>query len=142
MRDQIEANKAVVLRSFEELWNQGKFEVMNEILAPNLAPQFQWMREFISAWRNSCPDARMVVKAMIAEGGLVVARYECEGWIHNAVWDTTVCGLSMAVPPTGKMLEDRGIDIFRIVDGKIVEFWYEGNKLELAQQLGVVPTSG
>ena len=138
MQDQIEANKALVRRFWEEVWNQGNLEAMSEILDPKL----HGIARGISAWRDACPDSRMVVEAMIAEDDLVVARFNCEGAVHTGVWEATVCGLSMAVPPTGKVLEDRGIDIYRIVDGKIVEWWYEGNKLDLAQQLGVVPTSG
>ena len=139
MQDRLEANKAVVLRYFEELWNQGKFEAMGEILDPKFHDRIS---RGISAWRDACPDNRMVVEAVIAEGDLVVTRHNCEGTVHSGVWEATICGLSMAVPPTGKVLEDHGICIFRIVDGKIVEYWYEGNILELAQQLGVVPTSG
>jgi predicted ester cyclase len=50
--------------------------------------------------------------------------------------------LSVTVPPTGKEIPDHGIAIFRITDGKIVEAWSEWNQLEVAQQLGVVPSSG
>ena len=138
MDDQIEANKAVVLRYWEELWNQGKMEAVSEIFAS----KFHSVTKFISAWREACPDSRVVVEAVIAQGDLVVTRYSCQGAVHTGVFEATICGLSMAVPPTGKVLEDHGISILRIADGKIVEDRSEWNKLELAQQLGVVPTSG
>jgi predicted ester cyclase len=138
MDDQIEANKAVVLRYWEELWNQGKMEAVSEIFVPKLHS----VTKLISAWRNACPDSRVVVEAVIAEGDLVVTRYSCQGAVHTGVFEAEIGGLSMAVPPTGKVLEDHGIFICRSADGKIVELWAEWNKLELAQQLGVVPTSG
>ncbi len=72
----------------------------------------------------------------------MVTRYNFQGAVHTGVFEATVVGLSMAVPPTGKVIEDHGICICRIAHGKIVEVWAEWSKLELAQQLGVVPTSG
>ena len=139
MRDQIEANKAVVLRYWEEVWNQGKIEAMSELLAPE--HHFR-ISEAVGPWRNACPDSRVVVEAVIAEGDLVVTRYSCQGAVHTGVFEAEIGGLSMAVPPTGNVIEDHGIAIFRISDGKIVEFWFQWNQLQVAQQLGVVPTSG
>ena len=52
MQDRIEANKAVVLRYMEEMWNQGKLEIMSEILAP----KYHSIGRFISAWRDAFPD--------------------------------------------------------------------------------------
>lgn len=140
MQDQTEANKVLVLRYWEELWNQGMLEAMSELFAPELIKPSSG--RFISAWRNACPDSRIVVEAVIAEGDLVVTRYSCQGAVHTGVFEAEIGGLSMAVPPTGKVIEDHGISIFRIADGKIVEVWSEWNQLQVAQQLGVVPTSG
>ena len=140
MQDQTEANKALVLRYWEEVWNQGKLEAMSELLAPELITPDHG--GFVSAWREACPDCRVVVEAVIAEGDLVVTRYNCEGAVHTGVFEAEIGGLSMAVPPTGKMIEDHGIAIWRIADGKIVEHWSEWNQLQVAQQLGVVPTTG
>ena len=33
--DKIRLNKTVIKRYFEEVWNQGKLEVLDEIIAPN-----------------------------------------------------------------------------------------------------------
>ncbi len=140
MQDQTEANKALVLRYWEEVWNQGKLQLIEEFFAAedgDLGDQ----RSFISAWREACPDCRVVVEAVIAEGDLVVTRYNCEGAVHTGVFEAEIGGLSMAVPPTGEMIEDHGIAIWRIADGKIVEHWSEWNQLQVAQQLGVVPTT-
>ncbi len=141
MQGQIEANKALVLRFWEEVWNQGKLHLIDEFYAPEAADP-GGHRSFVSAWRNACPDSRVVVEAVIAEGDFVVTRYNCEGAVHTGVFEAEIGGLSMAVPPTGKVIEDHGIAIFRIADGKIVEDWSEWNQLQVAQQLGVVPTSG
>jgi hypothetical protein len=36
----------------------------------------------------------------------------------------------------------KGIEIFRIKDGKITELWAEANILGLMQQLGIIPAFG
>ena len=46
----------------------------------------------------------------------------------------------MGIPATGKQVTMTGLDLFRLVDGKIVEELVEWDALGLLQQLGVVPT--
>ena len=58
--------------------------------------------------------------------------------VHTGVWDVVLEGLSLAVPPTGKPIWDRGISIFRVAEGKLIEQWVEWTKLELVQQLGMI----
>jgi SnoaL-like polyketide cyclase len=43
------------------------------------------------------------------------------------------------IPPTGRPIEMRSIDIWRVQDGEFTEHWDELNLLELFQQLGVIP---
>jgi predicted ester cyclase len=45
----------------------------------------------------------------------------------------------MGISPTNKRVEWRGINIYRIADGKIIEEWFQEDMLGLMQQLGVVP---
>jgi len=45
----------------------------------------------------------------------------------------------MGVEPTGREIVLRGINLFRVVDGKIVERWGRLDNLGLMQQLGLVP---
>ncbi len=48
----------------------------------------------------------------------------------------------MNIPPTGKQVMVTGISIDRIVNGKVVEAWYNYDTLGLLQQLGVVLMPG
>jgi predicted ester cyclase len=48
----------------------------------------------------------------------------------------------MGIPPTGKPVSWTGIDIFRLVEGKIVEGWGVSDGLHLMQQLGALPLFG
>jgi len=45
----------------------------------------------------------------------------------------------MGESPTGREVQLRGVNIFRIADGKIVERWGRLDDLGLLQQLGLSP---
>jgi predicted ester cyclase len=47
-------------------------------------------------------------------------------------------GETLDIPPTGKRIDLTGIDIYRVVDGKIVGQWIEQDLLGLLRQLGAV----
>jgi predicted ester cyclase len=47
-------------------------------------------------------------------------------------------GETLDISPTGKRIDLTGIDIYRVVDGKIVEQWIEQDLLGLLRQLGAV----
>ena len=43
------------------------------------------------------------------------------------------------VPATGRSIELRGINMFRVKDGRVVEQWAELDMLGLLQQIGAIP---
>jgi predicted ester cyclase len=45
----------------------------------------------------------------------------------------------MGMPTNGRQFSVKGMNFFRIVDGKIVENWSSFDMLSLLQQLGVIP---
>jgi predicted ester cyclase len=131
----IEANKRLVQRYWDEVWNQGNLAVLRELFAPALVAGQHY---FISRTLQAFADSQVTIDDIIAEDDKVVTRYSWRA-VHRAVWEMELAGLSMAVPPTHKAVWDHGIAIFRIADGKLVENWSEWTVLELAQQLGVLP---
>jgi len=46
------------------------------------------------------------------------------------------------IPPTGRQVRISGINVLRIVGGKIVEAWAISDNLGLMQQLGVIKAQG
>ena len=136
-----EANKVLVRRFFEELWNQGNLGVADELLAPEHLHHFpgedihgpDGVKQLVSGIRSAFPDFHMSTDDVIAEADQVVMRFTIRG---------THQGEGMGFPPTGKRVVYTGIDIFRISGGKIVERWGEVDMLGLLQQLGVVPAPG
>jgi steroid delta-isomerase-like uncharacterized protein len=76
------------------------------------------------------PDLSYKEEEMIAEGDKVVTRYTAR-FTHK--------GAFMGIPPTGKQIVARGVEINRIKDGKIVETWDFMDYLGVMTQLGVIP---
>jgi predicted ester cyclase len=76
------------------------------------------------------PDGRHTFSDVIAENDLVVTRGTFSG---------TYSGEIMGIPPTGKQVTFSVIHIDRVMNGKIVEHWGQGDTMALMQQLDVVP---
>jgi steroid delta-isomerase-like uncharacterized protein len=113
-------NKAIATRVFEEIFNQGRFEVANEIYSPDFQNHGYYRdfdlktdQEAVHAEKHAFPDLRMQVERLIAEGDWVTALWTFRG--------THTAGGYGGLPATGTPIEMRGITIWRIVDGKIRE---------------------
>jgi predicted ester cyclase len=85
-------------------------------------------RQAAALRRQAFPDWRSDVQHMIAEGDLVVEHFIAHGTHHGSV---------MGESPTGQDVVLRGVNIFRITDGKLVDRWGRLDDLGLLQQLGL-----
>ncbi len=123
-----EENKAIVRRWSEELFNQGNLVVADEIVAPTYRRHDpgdpfavegpEGVKRLVSMLRAQVPDLHISVEDVIAEGDKVVTRY------------TVAQGKASA------------IQIFHLMDGKIVESWANRDDLGLLRQRGVVSFTG
>src|SRR5215510_13772107 len=91
-----ERNKAVALRVFTEIFNQGKFSVADEIYAPNfknhglddrLVDHYVDLKadqDAVHSEKKAFPDLKMTVNNMVAEGDLVAVHWIFQGThIHD-----------------------------------------------------------
>src|SRR5438270_8635677 len=115
-------NKALAMRVFDEIFNQGKFQVADEIYAPDFqnhglhrSVDLKTDQEAVHAEKNAFPDLQMSVQQMVAEGDKVAVLWRFQGTHTGSGYE--------GLPPTGTRVELRGITIWRIVDGRIVEEW-------------------
>jgi len=130
-------NQALVGRYFNELMNQGRLEIIPEIMASTLAFRIptlpeairghDGMRGFVTGLRTGFPDLKFSVERQIAEGDKVAARWFIEG---------THKGVFLGMPATGHRIRDQGVDLFIIAGGKIAEVWVNENDMGLMKQLG------
>ena len=126
-----EANKTLVRREQEELWNHsGDLDAAEELFASG---QVEAAKQEAADFRRGFPDVISTVEDLIAEGDKVVAR-----WRSRA----THQGDYMGIPPTGKEVEFTGISVYRIEEGKIAESWTVEDQLGLIRQIGAVAESG
>ena len=132
-----EARKAVARRVFEEIFNQGKFDVANEIYAKDFVNHgvtrdigLKEDQDAARGWRSAFPDLKTKVDKVLVDGEFVTVLWSGGG---------TNTGEGNGLPATGKKLTGRGITIWRISGGKIREEWSEFDQLRILQQLGLMP---
>lgn len=133
-----EENKALLRRWFEEVWNKGRAEAIDEMFAEEgvahgLADASgkelrgpAGFKPFFHQFREAFPDIQVIVEDTIAEGDKVVGR---------CVVRATHRGDSLGFAATGQQMEITGITIGRIKDGKIVEAWNNFDFMAMFQQL-------
>ncbi len=137
---QREENVALAHRWFDALWNQGRFEVIDEMADSGAVGQGQMLhdvpidleefRKFARHLRSAFPDFRVKIDDTIAEEDRVVLRWRA---------DMTHSGQFLRYAPTQKKVAIAGITIFRIRNGKIVAGWDKWDQLGMLEQIGAVP---
>ncbi len=140
----LEQNKAVARRHFEDVWNKCDMNAADAIYAPDYVqysygPTDQEIRgredikKYVAKGCSTNQAYRYTIQDMIAEGDKVVTR-----WSLAMKHTDTIMGIA----PTGKELTMTGIDIARIVAGRIVENWHAVNVLDLLYEVGALPKEG
>jgi steroid delta-isomerase-like uncharacterized protein len=132
-----EQNKAHIRRVIEEVYNRGDLSVVDEVAASDLiihaASQEirgrDGAKQYVAALRTGFPDLRFTVEGQVAEGNMVVTRWSARG---------THAGEFQGIPATGREIRLAGIDIDRIVGGRVVECWAHVHEFGLMRQLGVI----
>ena len=127
-------NKSLVRRVFDEILNQGRYEVFDQIYDPafvkhvgqhveNLAEEVRDAK----GTRAGASDLVTTVDFMVAEGDLVAVLYTGRG---------TNDGPFQNLPPTGRKVVLSGMTQYRIAKGRIAEEWTFYNELDILRQLG------
>jgi predicted ester cyclase len=107
--------KALVRRHFEEFVNRKNHDIVFETMSddyldhdgPGGRPtDREGGRRMMIEWHHAMPDLRLTIEDMIAEGDKVVCRN---------VWTATY--------KNGKPFHMKGIVIWRLVAGRLVERW-------------------
>jgi steroid delta-isomerase-like uncharacterized protein len=136
-----ETNRVVARRFGEEVWGRGDVQAAEEVLAEDFiehnpvagqGPGREGHKQVLKEWRSAFPDLTITVDDLLADGDLVGLRWTA---------DATHRGELMGMPATGRRVTLTGIDILRIVDGRIVERWSEFNNTGMLQQLGALPAT-
>jgi steroid delta-isomerase-like uncharacterized protein len=136
-----EQNKQLVRRWFEEVWNKGRADAIEEMFAedgiahglsddptnPIRGPRD--FRPFHTLFREAFPNMIIVIEDMVAEGDKVAARCSVRAK-HE--------GEFLGRIATQSPVEFTGIAIVRIDNGKIVEAWNNFDFMTLHKQVGLL----
>jgi steroid delta-isomerase-like uncharacterized protein len=138
----VEQQEAATLmrRWFDEIWNQGRIESVDELLAQDAV---MWgigrpdqssrggaeFKEFYHRQRSATPDVKITLDQVVQEGDTAFAR-----------WTATMThtGEGFGVAPTNQTITLSGMSACRASNGKIVEGWNNWDQVGMARQLGVL----
>ncbi len=116
-------NKVVIRRWIEEAWNSGNVEIADELYTQDFTaksmeegiPDLQGpgdIKAFVRRFRSAFPDIHFEIDYLLADGDKVVGAFTING---------THLGELQGIPPTGKHVTLKAIDIWRFENGKIAE---------------------
>lgn len=135
----LQQNKTIVQQYFGETWNQGKLEVLDELLdpgyinhtpsVPNPPPGPEGLKPIVAAIRKAFPDLHYAIQDIVVNDSMAVARVLMTGTQTDSLF---------GLPPTGKKISVNQINIEKISNGKIIEHWRVTDELSLMKQLGAV----
>ena len=139
-----EENKDLVRRYFEEVWDKGNLDLIDELFTTDFVRHgptategevrgLEGFKGLVTMYRTALPDLRVPVEDLVAEGDRVVTRWTARG---------THQGELMGNAPTGNEASVSGILIDRISGGKIEEEWVDYDTLQVMQEIGGVPQPG
>ena len=135
-------NSALIRRWFDEVWNHGRMDAIDEMASPDVIGHGQAQhdtdvgleefRRFAKDLLRAFPDMQVTIDQIIEQGDKVVAR-----------WTATMThkGDFLGFAPTGRKATVTGTSIQRMSGGKIVEGWDNWDQLGLLVQIGAVPAA-
>jgi len=127
------------VRDFYHAFSTGSIDELDQIIGPGYvdrspvagqAPGIDGLRQNIAAFRTAFPQGQIIIRELVAERDLVVARVTLSGTHVAAYFD---------VPPSGKHVVADGVEIFRFLHGMIVESWSMFGELRQREKAIDVP---
>jgi predicted ester cyclase len=131
-------NSTVVESFFADVINTQNLDAVDSLMAesfvwnsPFVAPGRAGFKGFYPVIYEAFPDVQRTPDLMIADGELV--------FVLNTITGTHLGGeLLYGIPPSGNPINYTSADIFRLLDGQIVELWDVADYLTLYTQIGLI----
>ena len=130
--------EAFMRRFYTEFWNTGNIAAADDMIAENLIHEFpagwptgrEGFKKLVLTWRNAFPDLQEHVEFVMADGDRALSRFRLTG---------THTGDFYGIAPTGRKIDIYGVDVARLENGRIAEYFYHEDTLGLFRQLGAFP---
>lgn len=130
-----ENNRKLVRRFYEELWNRWDYDIIGEILTPDIvfhgslnidATGHDGFIDYAETVRGAFPDFHNKLEETIAEGDKLAACLTYTGTHRGEIF---------GIEATGQPIRYAGVGIFLFRDGLIGQVWVLGDRLALMRQL-------
>ena len=129
--------KQTLLRWFEEVWNQGRREAIDEILPADCI-----VHEGDASSQGPEGFKPFFDRMHAAFSGIHVTAHEiiCEGDLACLRWSVSMrhTGDGLGMPATGKQLQASGMTMVRFANGRFAEAWQNWDMLGLIEQINSV----
>lgn len=138
----VEENIELVRRVTEKGLNEGDVSFVDEAFSPyyvvharglDLPTGPEAFKAAVGFWRGPFPDFHTTIEQMLGTGEYVVNRFSTTG---------THTGPLGEMPPTGKRFHVSGVDLHRVVDGRVVESWISDDMPRILMDIGVLGGPG
>lgn len=140
MTDEPAANKELLRRFYQDVYVDWNMDHADEVLSPSFMSH-DWpeggptgskaFRDYYSAIRSAIPDAKYEVDDLVAEGDRVAVRWRMLG-THKGPFDD--------IPASGKSIVLKGIAIYRVEGGLLMERWVVSDLYGVLEQIrGTAP---
>ena len=136
----VEANRRLIDRYFNEVWNQGQIGLLDELLTddyvnhspgiPNPRPGPDDLKPIVVAMRKAIPDLHYTILDLVVAEDKVCAFVRMTGTHQSELF---------GLPATGRSIDVNQMQIEWIRDGRICEHWRLTDDLTLLRQLGQLP---
>jgi len=132
-------NILIARRWFEELWSQGRWEVADDIIDPDYAPEWvqidatgpEQVKHEVRYFRSVFPDLVYEVIDIVGQEDKVWVRYRGKGTQKGAAW---------GFEPTEKEVTFEGATILTVSkEGKISDRWGAFCLYDILADLDLVP---
>jgi predicted ester cyclase len=134
----ISDNKKLVRQYLEEVVNTGNVAEIEKYISDDYTEMFEGRRyplgihgakEHILGVRQTYPDLIITIDQQIGEGEFVASIITARG-THKGVW--------LGIKPTGKVVTYTGVNVDRVVNGRITEHGGAANLLGPLLDIGAV----
>jgi steroid delta-isomerase-like uncharacterized protein len=132
-------NEALSRRWFEEVWNKGRVEAIEEMFAPDgiahglaegedmRGPEA--FKSFHANFKGAFPDMRISVEDILSAGDKTAIRFRGQA---------THTGDQLGIPATNRRVTFTGMTFVRWRDGQIVEGWNNVDISGILKQIGAL----
>lgn len=130
-----------ISKLYVKVWNEGDLKTIDELHAPGYVRHYvdiyedfvgiDAYKKWVTDTKTTFPDFNVTIEEIFVAADKIISKATVTGTNTGPL--KTPMG---EMPPTGKKMQFRAVNIIQIVDGKITEEWIYYNQAPVLLQLG------